>query len=32
MNKGLRWLLVWLVVGFALTEITVMALNVWFSR
>jgi hypothetical protein len=32
MNKGLRWLLVWLAVGFALTEITVMALNVWFSR
>jgi hypothetical protein len=32
MNNGLRWLLVWLAVGFALTEIAVMALNVWFSR
>ena len=32
MNNGMRGLLLWLVVGFALTQIAVMALNVWFSH
>ena len=32
MNNELRRLLVWLAVGFALTETTVMAINVWLFR